>query len=76
MMTERLRQAFEQAEQRSAQEQDVLAAVLLEELQAEERWNALFADPRSDALLERLVAKARAEDQAGETEEITGSAFA
>jgi hypothetical protein len=72
MMIERLRQAFELAKQRSEEEQAVLADLILEELQATERWDALFADPRSDVLLERLVNEALAEDDAGETEEITG----
>ena len=72
MMIERLRQAFELAKQRSEEEQAVLADLILEELQATERWDTLFADPRSDVLLERLVNEALAEDDAGETEEITG----
>jgi hypothetical protein len=75
MMIERLRQAFALAEQRSQEEQAVLADLLLEEMQATERWDALFADPRSDALLERLVNEALAEDDAGETEEIRGDTF-
>ena len=75
MMIERLRQAFALAEQRSEQEQQVLADLLLAEMQAEEQWEALFADPRSDTLLERMVAEALAEDEAGETEEITGDSF-
>src|SRR5262249_14789169 len=75
LMIERLRQAIALAEQRSEQEQEVLAALLLEEMQATERWGALFADPRSDRLLERLVTEALAEDAAGETEEIAGDTF-
>jgi hypothetical protein len=74
-MIERLKQAFEQAEKRPEAEQELLAQLLLEEMQSEDRWTALFADPRSDALLEKLVAEAIAEDDAGETEEITGDAF-
>ncbi|HKW21751.1 MAG TPA: hypothetical protein VJO13_10275 [Ktedonobacterales bacterium] len=70
-MIERLKQAFEQAEQRSAQEQELLAQLLLEEMRSEDRWTALFADPRSEELLEKLVAEAIAEDEAGEIEEIT-----
>jgi len=61
-MIERLKQVFEQAEQRSEAEQELLAQLLLEEMQSEDRWTALFADPRSDALLEKLVAEAIAED--------------
>jgi hypothetical protein len=75
-MIERLKQAFDLAEQRSEAEQELLAQLLLEEMQSEDRWSALFADPRSDQLLEKLVAEAIAEDDAGETEEITGDTFA
>lgn len=71
-MNDKLRQAFELAEQRSEAEQELLAQVLFEEMRAEDKWDALFADPRSEALLEKLVAEAQAEDDAGETEEITG----
>lgn len=74
-MIERLKQAFERAEQSPEQEQEVLAELLLSELEASQRWDALFADPRSDILLERLVEEALAEDQAGETEEIVGDDF-
>ena len=74
-MIERLKQAFEQAEQRPEAEQELLAQLLLEEMQSEDRWTTLFADPRSDTLLEKLVAEALAEDDAGETEEITGDTF-
>lgn len=72
MMIDRLRQAFALAEQRSEEEQAVLAELLLEEMHAAKRWDDLFADPRSDVLLERLVNEALAEDDAGETEEIRG----
>ncbi len=74
-MIERLKQAFALAEQRSEDEQQVLADLLLEEMRAAEQWDTLFADPRSDVLLERLVSEAIAEDDAGETEEITGDEF-
>jgi hypothetical protein len=53
----------------------MLVDLLLAEMQAEEQWEALFADPRSDTLLERMVAAALAADEAGETEEITGDSF-
>ncbi|WIG61094.1 MAG: hypothetical protein OJF49_003842 [Ktedonobacterales bacterium] len=75
-MIERLKQAFALAEQRPEAEQELLAQLLLEEMQSEDRWDALFTDPRSDQLLEKLVAEAIAEDDAGETEEITGDTFA
>lgn len=75
MMIDRLRDAFDQAQQRSAEEQEAIADLLLEELRASARWDALFADPRSDVLLDQLVNEALAEDDAGETEEITGDNF-
>jgi hypothetical protein len=75
MMIERFREVFALAEPRSEQEQQMLADLLLAEMQAEEQWEALFADPRSDTVLERMVAEALAEDEAGETEEITGDSF-
>jgi hypothetical protein len=39
---------------------------------SEKRWQTLFHDPRSERILENLVAEALAEDTAGETEEIIG----
>ena len=75
-MIEQLKQAIELAEQRPEQEQQALASILLEEMRAEAQWSVLFADPRSDILLERMVAEAIAEDNAGETDEITGETFA
>jgi hypothetical protein len=50
------------------EEQDVLAAILLEEMESEERWSALFAD--SQNLLERLANEAIQDVQAGRVEPI------
>ncbi len=74
-MIDQLKQAMALAAQQSPQEQAYLARVLMERMDGDARWGALFADPRSDALLGRLVAEAIAEDDAGETEEITGGGF-
>lgn len=81
-MTERLRQVLEQIEQFAERleptEQDTIADLLqqkLEELADEQRWEELFNDPRSEALLDRLGAEAHAEHAAGRTEEITGNTF-
>jgi hypothetical protein len=52
-----------------------LAAILLEEMQAAEKWNTLLSDSRSTILLERLVDEALAEDHAGETETIGDERF-
>ena len=38
--------------------------MFLGELDAEEKWDELFADPRSDELLSRMAEEARREDGA------------
>ena len=53
------------------EEQEEYAAMFLGELDAEEKWDELFADPRSHKLLSRMAEKARREDDAGETEPIS-----
>ncbi len=64
--------SFEEAVTRAAalpaQQQDALAALILAEIEDERRWDELFGDSRSAALLERLAAGAAAEDDAGSTE--------
>ncbi|HEY7023016.1 MAG TPA: hypothetical protein VH349_18000 [Ktedonobacterales bacterium] len=74
-MIERLKGAFDLAEQLLETEQQALAELLIEEIWAFQRWNDLFSDPRSDKLLERLVAEAIAEDDAGESEEIRANSY-
>ena len=39
-------------------EQEAIAREMLERIEADARWDALFADPRSEALLERLADEA------------------
>jgi hypothetical protein len=74
-MIERLKVAFDLAEQLSENEQQALADLLIEEIRASQRWSDLFNDPRSEKVLERLVAEAITEDDAGESEEITADTF-
>ena len=62
-MTQALSAAVATAALLPAEEQDALAAILLEEMESEERWNALFAD--SQNLLERLAHEAIEDVQAG-----------
>jgi hypothetical protein len=45
------------------EEQNALAAILLEEMASEERWNALFSG--SQNLLEQLAREALQDDEAG-----------
>jgi hypothetical protein len=49
-------------------EQDALAAILLEEMESEERWSALFADSLN--LLERMANEAIQDFQAGRVQPI------
>ncbi len=41
------------------------------EIASEKRWQLLFNDPRSETILEHMVAEVLAEDANGETEDIT-----
>jgi hypothetical protein len=65
-MTQALSAAVATAAQLPEEEQDALAAILLEEMESEERWNALFAD--SQNLLERMANEAIQDFQAGRVE--------
>lgn len=64
-MTHALASAVEQAEMLPPEEQDVLAAILLEEIASEQRWSQSFA--RSEQALEALAAEALAEFRSGKT---------
>jgi len=56
------------AAQLPEEEQDALAAILLEEMESEERWSALFAV--SPNLLERMANEAIQDFQAGRVQPI------
>lgn len=73
-MTERLRAVIAQAEQLSDQEQEALAAAW-EEILEEREWEHIVAKPEVRDALRRMAAEAREQDDAGETEEITGDSF-
>ena len=65
-MTKALRKAFEAASRLPDREQEELAAAILEELAADERWEATFAE--SQSALKRLADEALKEHRAGRTE--------
>ena len=67
-MTELLERAIQQVKQLPEEEQDAIAAVILEELQSEARWDAAFA--RSQEQLAQLAGEALAEYHAGKTREL------
>jgi hypothetical protein len=71
IMTAALRQAFEKAATLPPDQQDALAAILLEEIADEDRWQQSFA--RSQDALSRLAAEALAEDAQGRTTDMDQS---
>jgi hypothetical protein len=64
-VTKALKRAFEAAAQLPDQDQDALAAAILEELAADERWEAALG--ASPAALEALADEALNEHRAGRT---------
>jgi len=74
-MIEALKDAFNEAAQLSEDEQKHIVEVVRKAIASEKRWQTLFHDPRSEYVLEKMVAEALAEDAAGETEEISGDSF-
>lgn len=72
MSIDQLREAYERAEKLSLKNQDILVKQILktiEEMEAEENWDALFKDSRSSKLLEKLVNEVHEEQLAGKTKE-------
>ena len=62
-MTQLLQQAMEEAQKFPSSEQDAIAALILEEIADERRWDEAFA--RSQPQLAQLAEKARADIRAG-----------
>ncbi len=67
-MTELLEQAIAKLKNLPANEQDAIAAIILEELEDERGWNEAFA--RSPDMLAKLATEAMAEYRAGKTQEL------
>lgn len=67
-MTQALSAAVASAAKLPEEEQNVLAAILLEEMESEERWSALFAG--SQNLLEHMASDAIQDFQAGRVQPI------
>lgn len=64
-MPELLEQAIARLKSMPANEQEAIAAMIIEELKDETRWDETFA--RSQDVLDELAAKAMAEYHAGNT---------
>ena len=65
-MSKVLDQALEELKTLPDDAQDAIAHDLLELIRSERKWDELFHDPRSAALLKRLAAEADVEDSAGQ----------
>lgn len=65
-MTILLERAFQEAAQLSESQQDEIGAWILAELEAEDRWDQLFAS--SQDLLAELASEALTEHRAGRTQ--------
>jgi len=64
-MAQALNSAVAEATKLPPEEQDILAAILLEEIASEQRWSRSFA--KSEHVLESLAAEALADFKAGKT---------
>ena len=67
-MTQALSAAVASAAKLPDEEQNVLAAILLEEMESEERWSALLSE--SQNLLEQMASEAIQDFQAGRVQPI------
>lgn len=67
-MSDLLDKAVARAKDLSADQQDALAALILEEIKDEKRWDEALAS--SPDVLERLAAEAEVEDRRGLAEEL------
>lgn len=67
-MTELLEQAIAKLKTLPASEQDALAAMIMEEIEDEIRWDEAFAN--SQDALAQLASKAMAEYRAAQTQEL------
>jgi hypothetical protein len=67
-MTKLLEQAIAKLKTRPISEQDSIAALILEEIEDDNRWDESFV--RSPDLLAKLASEAMAEHRAGKTQEL------
>ena len=68
-MTKLLEQVVEVASALPEDKQNDFARHALENFEGDSKWDALFADPRSEVLLDQLVAEAMLDIKRGETED-------
>lgn len=67
-MTKLLEQAIAKIKNLPKEEQDIIATIILEELEEERRWEKTFND--SEDALAKLAAEAMTEYRSGQTQEL------
>ncbi|MCH8277035.1 MAG: hypothetical protein IIA50_05805 [Bacteroidetes bacterium] len=67
-MTDKLEEAVAQAMRLPVEQQDAIAALILEEIEDEARWDSTFSS--SPDVLERLASEADEEDRQGLTQNL------
>ncbi len=72
-MSQLMEQAVEKAWQLPEHDQEAIAAIILQEIESEQRWNELFARPESADLLARMADEALAEAKAGRVVRLDGN---
>jgi hypothetical protein len=72
-MTELLERAIARLQTLPESEQDAIAAMILEEIEDDRRWDESFS--RSPNILAKLAASAMAEYRAGQTQELDPEAL-
>lgn len=71
VMNGKLKEVFERASKLPESQQEELAAVILQELESEAKWQALFDS--SEPLLKKLAEEAAEDYRAGRTEPLEDS---
>ncbi len=67
-MTNLLQHAFNVASELPEEQQDMVAQVLLDEMESERKWDELFSRPESEELLNRMAEETLADYEEGLTE--------
>jgi len=65
LMTRLMEQAFAKVSQLPQEGQDAIAAIILREIESEERWEELFSRPQSAGLLSQMADEAMSEVKSG-----------
>jgi hypothetical protein len=60
-----MEQAFQKAKQLPESDQEAIASIILQEIEAEQRWEELFSRPESADLLSKMADEALAGVRAG-----------